>query len=322
MKAFVSYSHRDTWALERLKAHTSTLRRDGLIETWSDLEIPPGGEIDEHVADALAQCDLFIPLISADFLNSFYCYEIELARAIDRYDRGEIQIVPVVVEPCDWKGPLRRFKALPKDGKPITEFTNQNTAFLDVSAGLRTICEAGLARPLPMATPKGDAPKQDPSSSQRKYRLKKTFDAIDRSDFVSEGFDVVRSYFEHAIAEINDVEGLKGRFRAMSDRAFTCTVTNAHHQRGTANITVHSGSANRMLGDIYWSFNPDASDNTANGSFNVGNDDYELFWTDRDFSRGGGREDAEHLTAREAAERLWNRFVEQAGISYAGDDQD
>jgi hypothetical protein len=44
MKAFVSYSHHDVWALERLKARTAMLRREKLIEAWSDLEIPLGGE--------------------------------------------------------------------------------------------------------------------------------------------------------------------------------------------------------------------------------------------------------------------------------------
>jgi hypothetical protein len=318
MKAFVSYSHHDTWALERLKAHTAMLRRQGLIETWNDIEIPPGGEIDQHVADALAGCDLFIPLISADFLNSFYCYERELAAAMQRYDRGEIQIVPVVIEPCDWKGSqLRRFKALPKDGKPVTDFTNKNTAFLDIAGGLRALCETGTAKPSPQSSTNAAAQSVAPA---RRYRVKRTFDEIDRGDFVAAGFAEVRAYFERATSELNDVEGLKGRFRSMSDTSFTCTVTNALHRRGTAHITVHSSRGNRGMGDIYWANSPDAPDSTSNGSFTVANDDYELFWKGGAFS--DWNEDGERFTAREAAERLWDKFVERAGISYAGEDTD
>ena len=35
--------------------------------------------------------------------------------------------------------------------------------------------------------------------------MKKSFDDIDRSDFVDAGYAEIRTYFERAVAELNDI---------------------------------------------------------------------------------------------------------------------
>jgi hypothetical protein len=88
---FYSYSHRDEDLKDRLDAHLSSLRREGLIRTWHDRGISPGSdwavEIDEHAATA----DIFIALVSADFINSDYCWGAELNQALARHMRGRRQ---------------------------------------------------------------------------------------------------------------------------------------------------------------------------------------------------------------------------------------
>ena len=101
MKAFISYSHRDEASLERLHKHMSMLRRDGAIDDWYDREILAGGEIDSEIAAQLEVCEIFLPLVSADFIASDYCYEKEMQRAIERHEAGEIRVVPIIVQPCD-----------------------------------------------------------------------------------------------------------------------------------------------------------------------------------------------------------------------------
>ena len=36
MKAFISYSHKDETALDRLHVHLKQLERDGKLESWTD----------------------------------------------------------------------------------------------------------------------------------------------------------------------------------------------------------------------------------------------------------------------------------------------
>lgn len=102
--AFLSYSHKDEWALERLHAHLAVLRRDGRITEWFDREILAGGEIDKEISGRLDDCDVFLPLVSPDFLASNYCYEREMERAIQNHENGKTRIIPIIVEPCDWQG--------------------------------------------------------------------------------------------------------------------------------------------------------------------------------------------------------------------------
>jgi hypothetical protein len=86
MKAFISYSHRDETKLERLHAHLAMLRCDRGISEWFDREIKAGSTIDRQISDQLESCQLFLALVSPDFLNSGYCYDKEMMRAIERFE--------------------------------------------------------------------------------------------------------------------------------------------------------------------------------------------------------------------------------------------
>lgn len=142
LKAFISYSHVDEHALDRLKKHLAMLRRDQVIAEWFDQVINAGGDIDAAISKHLDECDLFIALVSADFLDSSYCYEREMRRALALNEKGSLRVVPVIVGPCDWQSsPLGKLKALPKDGKPVSDWTNKDTAWLDVVKQLRKLAD-------------------------------------------------------------------------------------------------------------------------------------------------------------------------------------
>jgi hypothetical protein len=56
------------------------------------------------------------------FLNSDYCYDIEMQRAMERHREGSARAIPIILRLCDWKtAPFGGLKALPKDGKPVTK---------------------------------------------------------------------------------------------------------------------------------------------------------------------------------------------------------
>ena len=140
---FISYSHIDAPALERLHKHLAVLRQEGLIKDWYDRDILAGDRFDEAIEAELNSADIFLALASPDFLASSYCVEKEMARAIERDSAGELRIIPVILEPCEWlKTPLGKFKATPKDGKPVAEWPNANSAYLDVTTEIRRIVES------------------------------------------------------------------------------------------------------------------------------------------------------------------------------------
>lgn len=77
-KAFISYSHADELALERLVKHLAVLLREKTLVQWFDQKILAGGTIDAEISKQLEACDLFLALVSPDFLASNYCYEREM----------------------------------------------------------------------------------------------------------------------------------------------------------------------------------------------------------------------------------------------------
>jgi internalin A len=137
---FYSYSHKDSRLRDKLESHLSLLRRDGLIAEWFDGKIKPGEEIDPKIDVNLARSEVVLLLISADFLNSEYCYETEMQKALSRHSEGTARVIPIIIRPIEdgWKGTIfATLKALPKDGKPVTSWRNRDEAWVSVANGVR-----------------------------------------------------------------------------------------------------------------------------------------------------------------------------------------
>jgi len=137
-KLFISYSHRDERYLEQLVTHLAGLRRQGVIADWHDRKIVPGQEWRDAIDQNLDAADCALLLISADFLASDYCYSIEMQRTLSKHREGRVLVIPVIVRPADWQHtPLGGLQALPKDAKPVVEWTPRDRAWLSVTDGLR-----------------------------------------------------------------------------------------------------------------------------------------------------------------------------------------
>jgi TIR domain len=148
IEVFISYSHKDEALREELGTHLSLLMRDRVIDEWHDRRIVAGrewgGAIDEHLNSAA----VILLLVSADFLASDYCYDIEMKRALERHDAGDACVIPVILRSVDWRGaPFAKLQALPKDGKPLTSWPNKDEAFTDVARGIREALKDLPARP-------------------------------------------------------------------------------------------------------------------------------------------------------------------------------
>jgi tetratricopeptide (TPR) repeat protein len=139
VKLFFSYSHRDESLRDELEIHLSALKRQGVIETWHDRRIGAGKEFDSEISENLETAQIILLLVSPYFIASDYCYDIEMTRALERHKSGEARVIAVILHPCDWHSlPFGKLTAIPKDGKPISNYPNQHDAFLEVSLAIRT----------------------------------------------------------------------------------------------------------------------------------------------------------------------------------------
>src|SRR6266581_3517067 len=102
---------------EKLEKQLRALKRQGIIDVWHDREISAGTEWEREIDKHLNSAQIILLMVSPDFMDSDYCYSIELKRAIERHDRGEARVIPIILRPVSWrKSPIGKFQALPTDG--------------------------------------------------------------------------------------------------------------------------------------------------------------------------------------------------------------
>src|SRR6266566_4067999 len=143
VKIFFCYAHEDEPFLKKLKAHLRPLQRQGLIDVWHDRDISAGTEWEQEIKKHLNEANIILLLVSPDFMNSDYCYGIEMKRALERHQRGEARVIPIILRPVYWQGILGTLQALPTDAKPVMRplWYNVDEALFDVTEGIRKVVE-------------------------------------------------------------------------------------------------------------------------------------------------------------------------------------
>jgi serine/threonine protein kinase/Flp pilus assembly protein TadD len=148
---FFSYARRDQNLRDQLENHLSNLKYRGLITTWHAREISTGEETIQQIDIHLNTAHVILLLISADFLASEYCYSREMARALHRHERGEAHVIPVLLRPVLFTdAPFAKLQPLPTNGKPVANWRNRDSAFVDIALGIERVVQKRLASASPV----------------------------------------------------------------------------------------------------------------------------------------------------------------------------
>ena len=149
IEVLLCYAREDERFAKELAIYLGALQRQEFFKLWSDHGISAGTEygreIDEHLNDA----QIILLLISVYFINSDYCWEIQMQQAIERHNRGEAIVIPIIVRPVYFqRAPFAKLMPLPTNGKPIIDSSwhNPDDAFYDVSEGIRKAAEKLAAK--------------------------------------------------------------------------------------------------------------------------------------------------------------------------------
>ncbi|MEG0915466.1 MAG: toll/interleukin-1 receptor domain-containing protein [Myroides sp.] len=313
MKAFISYSHKDQTYLERLKVHLAQIRREGLISDWTDKEIHVGENLDNVIAKELGSSQLFIALLSPDYIHSDYCYNNEFKAAQEMQKNGKLIIVPIIVEPCDWqKTPFGNLKALPKDGKSVSEWTNPNNAFLNVTDELRRLVSVTG----PSVTAENiTIPTEEKLA--RNYKVKKYFSEVDKFNFKEKGFDEIKDYFRSSVTELNFVDNLQARFITDNSEYFTCLISNRANNKDCFVTIKMLKEGQHHFADLTYSFTEKVNSNSMQMDkvYNVENGEYDQFWSKASSAFNRLSKGDQHFSANQVAEEIWNDFISQVGVS-------
>lgn len=318
-KLFFSYSHADENFRDTLEKHLSALKHEGLIDSWHDRKIRAGDEFENVIDENLKQADVILLLISADFIASRYCFEIEMKRALERHAEGTARVIPIILRHCDWKTmPFAKIMAAPTDGKPIKAWADIDEAYTDVAGHIRKALAA--MKPHEQVRPAG-AMLADGSNFQAvehpepfsrsirssNLRVRKTFSEADQEEFLVECFSFMSRFFENSLQELTERHpGIEGRFRQIDANRFTGVIY--MHGKAVSRCKIMLGG---MFGKgISYSMNDSASDNSCNENLSVQHDDQNLYLTPMMGMRIRGGERDMKLSAEGAAEFYWTMLIE------------
>lgn len=145
-KIFISYSKKDLGMVNVFQDHLSALERDKLLNTWYCTELKAGEDWDESIQNHFNESNIICFMISPNFMKTDYIFEYEVKKALERKRKGDDNfiIVPIIMDFCIWTSEnenynLGKYTALPYTVKPVTDFDNQNAAWLIIAECIKIL---------------------------------------------------------------------------------------------------------------------------------------------------------------------------------------
>ena len=163
IRIFISYAHANAiWlrktvrdragAMEQNPKDLLTYWRNGLqfegeVEFWYDRDEDEGlrgGDVwRKRILEEIDRAEVGVLLITQEFVQSGFIRREELPRMVGRAERGEMELLPVLVEPAEWEElELASFQLTPGRPTPLLQFLSEHeqhfkTAMLEVLKSLK-----------------------------------------------------------------------------------------------------------------------------------------------------------------------------------------
>jgi hypothetical protein len=323
LKVFISYTHVDEDFRKQLGAQLSPFIRNGSLQVWHDRKLLAGDELDSSITAKLEECDLFLALVSPEFIESNYCFDRELARARERHNEKTMRLLPVILRACQWHHvpALGSLLATPKDGKPVASWSNRDEALSDVAGEIGRIVAAGQATtgavvqavPLSQSSVIGTL-LEHKATNRRLATLglsmpKRPPTDRDRDTFRLASFEEIYSIFDASINEAMAKGEVEGQIRRLDANRF-CAVLYLEGRKMSA-VTIHTGARGLGGNGISYVNQEDADTNTSNGWYTIEDKDGDFFFKANVFSSSGNGE--RQLTVTEVASEIWSSLVSPLG---------
>jgi hypothetical protein len=147
IRIFISYAHANAiWLRKTVKDRAGMvelnpqdlltywrngLQRDGAVAFWHDRDddegLRGGDEWRKRIFDEIDRADVGVLLITQEFVQSPFIRDEELPRIFARAERGEMELVPVLVEPAEWEDlELASFQLTPGYPTPLSEYQSEH----------------------------------------------------------------------------------------------------------------------------------------------------------------------------------------------------
>lgn len=155
INVFIIYAREDKEIKRRLLAHLNPFVKSYDLVLWHDEHLEAGQEWKPHIESRLEQTDLFLLLISVDFMNSEFINQVEFKFAVDRHKANRSVVIPIIINYCQWdidfnfndyNFNLNELQVLPQEGKPVDDWKTPEQAYNNIAGGIRKVLETIKAK--------------------------------------------------------------------------------------------------------------------------------------------------------------------------------
>ena len=138
---FISYSHRDTAWVERLRTMLRPLEQRYGLERWDDSRIQAGMVWREEIEKALGSAQVALLMVSADFLASDFVTREELPELFHAARKEGLRILWVPLRPCLWKDipEIEQYQAAIPPARTLAQMAEveQEEAFVQIAQEIK-----------------------------------------------------------------------------------------------------------------------------------------------------------------------------------------
>jgi hypothetical protein len=132
------YVPEDEEVSHELALHLAGLRRAGFIETIHEYEINRDDLERNAIDPRIFEANIILLSTSPDFLSSKYCFSKEMSIILERHQKGQACVIPVLLQPSEWKrSPIGMLEAFPTREREVSRWSLQDEALVNVVEGVR-----------------------------------------------------------------------------------------------------------------------------------------------------------------------------------------
>lgn len=209
---FIIYAREDKEIKQGLLSYLNPFVKPYNLNIWHDAHIQPGQEWKYSIDSRLNQTDLFVMLVSIDFMNSHFIHQVEFKYAVERHKANKSIIIPVITRECPWdidfefddySFSLKELQVLPDEGRPIVDWKTSDHAFNNIATGIRKV----------VASIKKNQEQQE-ALEKDQQQIEKAQEESDKKRIEEEEkqkkIDLEEESFWVLVEEENSIDGYKG----------------------------------------------------------------------------------------------------------------
>ena len=137
---FIAYAPADDEFRKRIEGDLKTLQRQKVPITWIAYDVTEAVELTTDIVNPLDAYELFLLLLSPDFVQLDYCYSTQMEQLVKKHQQG-VWVSPILLRECLWEDtPFGKKKPpLPilPSSQPIAKWPDRDEAYKKIAIGVK-----------------------------------------------------------------------------------------------------------------------------------------------------------------------------------------